>query len=269
MRFWKRMLVVWVACFAVCATCLPCQAEEEKAEKAEKALSGEVSLSALSAYIWRGQELSRHSLVLQPSFTLEYKGFSANLWGNWDSDPYFEGQDHWNEADYTFSYKGEYGLLNYGAGYLYYNTTETEDSQEVFLSLGLNTLLNPTLTVSKEVGHDLYWYFQLAVSHSFPLTKQLSLDLSAQAGYLISNDAEEYPEVGGDGNATGDKFNNIHDGTLTVALPYSVSESVTITPTLSYAFPLCGEARREMKYFSMTGNDSSFLYGGVIFAYSF
>ena len=85
----------------------------------------------------------------------------------------------------------------------------------------------------------------------------------------MSNDAVEYPEVDSDGVETGDKYDNFHDGTLTVSLPVSVSASVTITPTLSYTFPLCGDARREMKYFSMTGKDNTFLYGGVIFAYSF
>lgn len=254
------LLLVW---FAVLVTALPASAEDESG------LSGEVSVSALSQYIWHGQELSRNSVVLQPSFTLSYKGFSANIWGNWDADPYFEGEDHWNETDYTLSYDGEYSLFTFGAGYSYYHIPDYDDSQEVYLSLGLNTLLAPTMTVSKEVGHDLYWYFLLEVSHSFPLSDKLSLDLSAGASYLVSNDAVEYPEVDGDGVETGDKYNNFHDGTLTVSLPVSISEAVTITPTLAYTFPLCNDARREMKYFSMTGEDNTFVYGGVIFAYSF
>jgi len=264
MMIWKRTFFILVISLVVFVITAPCLAE------AEKAVSGEVSLSVLSSYIWRGQELSRHSMVLQPSFTLSYKGFSANLWGNWDSNPYFEREDSWNETDYTFSYKGEHGLLNYGAGTTYYdNMNNTDDSQDVFLSLGLNTLFHPTVTVYKEVGHDLYWYFMLAASTSFPLLERLSLDLSASAGYLVGNDAEEYPEVDGDGNKTGGKFNNFHDGTLMVGLPYTVSQNVTLTPNLSYTFPLCDEARWEMKYFSMSGKDSAYLYGGVIFSYRF
>lgn len=253
-------LLVWTAVF--CAV-LHASAEDESG------LTGEVSVSTLSQYIWHGQELSRNSIVLQPSFTLSYKSFSANIWGNGDSDPYFEGEDHWNETDYTLSYEGEYGMLTFGSGYSYYNFPDYEDSQEVYLSLGLNTLLAPTLTIYKEIGHDLYWYFSLDVSHSFSLSDKFSLNLSASASYLVSEDAKEYPEVDSQGNETGDKYNNFHDGTLTVSLPVSVSASVTITPTLSYTFPLCGDARREMKYFSMTGEDNTFLYGGVIFAYSF
>ena len=263
----KRAFMLLVGCLFIIALTFPVWAEDA-AEK-EEGITGEVSMAVMSQYIWHGQELSRHSAVLQPSFTLNYKGFSANIWGNWDSDPYFQGEDHWNETDYSLSYAGEYGLLTFGAGYCYYDMHGSVDSQEVFLTLGLNTLLAPTLTVYKEVEHDLYWYFLLNISHSFPLTEKLSLDLSASASYLSSNDAEAYPEVDGDGNETGHQFDNFHDGTLTVSLPYAVMDSITITPTLSYSFPLCSEARREMDYFSMTGKDHNFIYGGIIFAYSF
>lgn len=57
------------------------------AEEADKATGG-VDLSVLSAYIWRGQELSRHSVVVQPSATIGYKGFTFNAWGNLDTNPY-------------------------------------------------------------------------------------------------------------------------------------------------------------------------------------
>jgi hypothetical protein len=259
---WRRILLVFLFWFAVLTVAPPASAKEE-------GLSGEVAVAALSRYIWHGQEMSRNSAVLQPSFTLSYKGFSANIWGNLDSDPYIEGGHHWNETDYTLSYDGQYGLFTFGGGYSYYEMRNNSNSQEVYLSLGLSTLLAPTLTVYKEVGHDLYWYFLLAIHHSFPLSEKISLDLSAAASYLGSNDAGEYPKVDTNGLETGDKYNNFHDGTLKVNLPVSVSESVTITPTLSYTFPLCGDARQEMKYFSLTGEDNTFLYGGMIIAYSF
>jgi hypothetical protein len=117
----KGLLLVLLVWFTVFAVVIPASAEEESG------LAGEVSVSALSQYIWHGQELSRHSVVLQPSFTLSYKGFSANIWGNWDAEPYFEGEDHWNETDYTLSYEGEYGLLTFGAGYSYYDMDGSDD----------------------------------------------------------------------------------------------------------------------------------------------
>jgi len=43
--------------------------------------TGEYSVSAMSGYIYRGYELSRNSVVVQPSMTIGYRGFSANLFG--------------------------------------------------------------------------------------------------------------------------------------------------------------------------------------------
>ena len=259
----KRLLLILVVCLAVLNTAAS-WAEEDAGR-----ISGEVSIAAMSQYIDRGQELSRQSVVLQPSFTLSYKGFSANIWGSGDSDPYLENDDHWYETDYTLSYAGEYGIMTYEVGYSYYDMDSYDDSQDIYVILGLKVLLNPSLTVYKEVGHDLYWYFVAGVSHAFTLSGKLSLELCASAAYLASNDAEEYPEVDGEGTETGHKFDNFHDGTLTVSLPYAVSDQITVSPTLSYTFPLCSEARREIDYFSMTGEDHNFLYGGVNFAYSF
>ena len=45
-----------------------------------------LAVSALSKYVWRGFEMTKDSLVLQPSMTVAYKGFSANAWGNVDTD---------------------------------------------------------------------------------------------------------------------------------------------------------------------------------------
>jgi hypothetical protein len=76
-----------------------------------------------------------------------------------------------------------------------YNAVGGEDSQEVSLKLGIDVPLSPSLTVYREVMHDLYWYFLLTLSQSFPVSERLSIDLSASAGYLVSTDSEEYPEV--------------------------------------------------------------------------
>jgi hypothetical protein len=48
----------------------------------EESPSASADVAILSKYVWRGQELSRDSIVIQPSMTISYKGFSGNLWGN-------------------------------------------------------------------------------------------------------------------------------------------------------------------------------------------
>jgi len=244
---------------------LPAMAEEDMP-------SADLSVSVLSDYIWRGQELSRDSIVVQPSMTIGYKGFSANVWGNLDTDPYVaagNSPSSWNETDLTLSYGRDFGPLNISGGYIYYGLDGADDSQEVFLGLGLNTPLSPTLTVYREIDSYMHWYFLLGISHSFKITEAVSLDLSASASYLKSEDAADYPEINDQGVATGDKFNNFHDGVISARLPVSVAKYVTITPSLSYTFPLSSDASDEMKYRSKTGKDDNFVYGGVTLSLAF
>ena len=86
----------------------------------EEAPSADASVAFLSKYVWRGFELSDDSLVIQPSLTASYKGFSANFWGNLDTDNYTTGTHNWNETDFTLSYDGAYEKMGYGVGWIYY-----------------------------------------------------------------------------------------------------------------------------------------------------
>jgi len=260
--------------------------------------TGDVTVAALSQYLWRGYELSRNSLVIQPSVTVGYKGFTANLWGNIDTKPYFSGTGDtsytstMNETDFTLSYTKTVGLFNLGAGYIYYalaplnkDMPKRADAQELFVSVGLNTLLSPTLTVYKEIDHYRQWYFLLGVSHTFEFNKVLSLKLAATASYLAGTYADAglfnagagyggYPKFDGNALATNDKFNNFHDGNLTASLPIKVTKAITVTPTISYVFPLSEDARNEMKGQGLKGTapsdrDSAFIYGGLTASFSF
>lgn len=255
------------------------QAEEDKP-------TGDFTAAVLNQYIWRGYELSRNSIVIQPSMTLGYKGFSANIWGNLDTKPYSAAgasyASAWNETDLTLSYSKTLGLFNVGGGYIYYSlaslnkdAADRDDSQELFATVGLNTLLSPTLTLYKEIDHYRNWYFLLGISHVFELSKMVSLKLAASASYLLSTDAEKYPKFDGNALPTTDKFSNFHDGSVSAALPIKATDRITITPTLSYIFPLTGDAKDEMKGYGLKGTalpserDSSFLVGGILASFSF
>jgi len=114
----------------------------------------------------------------------------------------------------------------------------------------------------------------LGVSHAFELNKMISLKLAASASYLLSEDEETYPEFNGDAEPTDDKFSNLHDGTMTASLPIKATQYITVTPLISYVFPLSGDAKDEMKGRGIRGEqpsdrDSSFLYGGVTLSFTF
>ena len=82
------------------------------------------------------------------------------------------------------------------------------------------------------------------MSHVIELGKAASLKLSASAGYLLSTDADTYPKYDGNAAATDDKFRNFHDGTVSVSLPVKATDRITLTPTVSYIFPLTRDAGR-------------------------
>jgi hypothetical protein len=250
----------------------------------EEKPTGDFTTAILNQYIWRGYELSRNSTVIQPSSTLGYKGFSVNVWGNLDTKAYsptnasYPGT--WNETDMTLSYSKTMGLFTVGGGYVYYSLAslnrdlpDRNDSQELFITASFNTLLAPTVTIYKEIDHYRNWYFLIGISHVIDLNKMVSLKLAASAGYLLSTDADTYPKYN-NGAATTEKFNNFHEGTVSASLPIKVTDRITITPTLSYIFPLTNDAKDEMKGFGIKGTvplerDSSFVVGGIMAGFSF
>jgi hypothetical protein len=257
----------------------------------EEKPTGELSVSGLTAYIWRGYENTRNSIVIQPSLTVGYKGFSANIWGNLDTQPYSQtnvtNSSTWTETDYTLSYTKTIGIVNAGVGYIYYGlgaanagAAKPFDSQEVYVTVGLNTLLSPTLTAYKEIDHYHQYYFLLGVSHTVEFNKTVSLKLGASASYLLSDYADAtqyninassggYPKFNDSYQATNDKFSNFHDGVVTVSLPIHLVKYITVAPTVSYSFPLSGDANNEIKArgkkANPADNDSSFVYGGLTF----
>jgi hypothetical protein len=269
---------------AVPATTPEQNAVEQKQE--EDKVTGEIDLSVLSAYIWRGYEQTRDSIVVQPAVTASYKGFSLNVWGNLDTRPYSAADAkyaaNYTETDYTISYSKKFGILQVTPGYIYYGLgapyaggTAPLDSQELFLTLGLDTILQPTLTAYKEIDHYRQWYFLLGVSHTIEFNKIISLKLAASASYLLSTDETTYAKYDSNSLPTTDKYNNFHDGTASVSLPIAVYKTLSVTPTVSYVFPLCDDARYEMRAYGKQGaanpsdRDSSYLYGGVTLSYTF
>ncbi len=289
---WGMLIALLVLSAVLLSGPLTVQAADEAkpAEAAttqkEDAVTGDATLSVLSAYIWRGQELSRHSAVIQPSITASYKGFSANLWGNIDTRPYASGDDkyasNFTETDATLSYTHAFGMVSVGAGYIYYGLAgaaaggaDLMDSQEIFATVSVDTILAPTLTVYKEIDHYHQWYATLGVSHTFALHEKVGLKLAGTLSYLKSEDEGTYPKFDSDSVATGDKFNNFHDAVVSVAVPIHVINGLSVTPTLTYVFALSDDAKYEMRGRGLQGaanpadRDCAYLYGGIALSYSF
>jgi len=229
--------------------------------RADDKPTADLTVGFYSQYIWRGYELSRDSLVIQPSMTVGYRGFGFNLWGNLDTAQYNPGGEepaNWNETDMTLSYDGAAGMVGYTLGYIYYGLDGIDDSQDIYAGVSLDTILSPTLTVYHDVTGLAITYITLDVSYAVPVSEKLSLDLGAKAGYL--DDDNDYRAL--------------HDGVLSVSLSIPVTDYVTVAPELYYSFPLSSKASdagysSSIKAMSLNGEDDSFVYGGLAVSLAF
>ncbi|MBI5556637.1 MAG: hypothetical protein HY885_03290 [Deltaproteobacteria bacterium] len=256
------MALTAILCSGIAASSV--RAEEDKP-------TANLSVAALSKYVWRGYEYSKDSIVLQPSMTVAYKGFSMNLWGNLDTDHHetFATSDadssSWTETDLTLSYTLNTSLVDYGLGYIYYALDGFDDTQEVYVSATLKTLLSPSLTIYRD--YDFYpgWYISAGVSHSLPITDTLSLALGAKVGYYDIDDEATLA----DPNDHHDAYSGFHDGSLSASMTFPVTDFLSVTPSIAYSFPLDSDAEDVIEALSANGKDSDFVYGGVTLSMSF
>ncbi|MFZ5776372.1 MAG: hypothetical protein ACOY3Z_12885 [Thermodesulfobacteriota bacterium] len=259
------MRIKTIACGAVITgMCLAGFAGVALAE-AEKP-TADLTVAALNQYIWRGFAFSRDSVVVQPSMTVGYKGFSANMWANVDTDLYAAETKSWTETDLTLSYGWAMGPVNCTAGYIYYGLDGMEDTQEFFASAGLDMLLKPTLSVYRDTDNLAGWYLTLGVSHALPLTKELNLDLGAKVGYLAADEASSYGEVNSGIESATDAYSGLLDGVLSASVTIPVTQYFSVTPQLAYSFALSGEASDLLSARNLSAIDKdedSFIYGGI------
>jgi uncharacterized protein (TIGR02001 family) len=243
----KKLVTGIAAAALLLAAGLPAARAEEEAPTAE------ASVALLSKYVWRGFELSDDSLVIQPSLTTSYKGFSANLWANLDTDYYATESHNWNETDLTLSYDGAYEKLGYGVGWIYYALEDgAEDTQEFYGTLSYDILLAPTLTMyfdTDEFGGA--WYANLGFGHTFMIAEKYGLDLGLSFGYL--DDGNDYSEF--------------HNGLLSASMSFPIGKYVAITPEISWSFALSDEASDLIE--GGPSNEDNFVYGGLSASFSF
>lgn len=248
------------------------EAAEKKADKPE--FSGSVDM--LSQYVWRGIALSRGSVVFQPSMTVSFKGFSANIWGNWDtneSNPYglikpYRNAAKWNETDFTFSYSKEVlKNLTLTGGVIYYaldSNNSAYDSFEVFGGVAYKfPWFDVGFQVFKEVANLPGWYLTWNISKSITLpiewkilADKPTLDLMAGWSAELSNSKLAYP------TESGGFYRSMHAGILSAGLNLPVLKHITVTPKVMFWYGLGGQSTYTLRALSWDGGHNHIL-GGV------
>jgi hypothetical protein len=240
-------------------------AEEEK-------VAVNASLGVLNRYVFRGYQIGKNSLVFQPSLTAAYKGFSANFWGNIDSDehatqtfkPDRPGQKSFNETDLTLSYTYPIGNMELTGGYIYYGTKYTAETEEFYASVAYNTFAKPTLTIYQDITSYPGTYVNLSLSQSWKIYKEITLDLGASASYFWGWSGYWKTFDSSTGAYTGDKYRALHSGMALAGFTIPIAKNLAVQPVVQYWVPLSDRAKRMVDGNSYNPNgtvNGTFVYG--------
>ncbi len=213
--------------------------------------SSSASVDIMSSYIWRGFEL-HEDVAVQPSVGITYGGFGANLWSDYNTDT-----EEAVETDLTLNYAFPIDKFSIEAGYIYFALDGANDTQELYLTVGYDVILSPSITVYYDIEEGDGAFLTASIGHSFTLPKDMSLDL----GVSVSYNAESKYSIG--------DYNEFHNADLSASLGIPVTENTSITPMIAGTFALSDEAEAAIEALSADGDESSFIYGGVNLTLSF
>lgn len=261
-----------------------------------------LSTDILSQYIFRGAAQSANSAVIQPSFTATYLGFTANVWGNFDTSRYsknplmtLEGQAanpvapgqrvnnaKWTETDFTVSYTKEV-CKNFSVtlGNVYYALQQpisAFDEDEPYGGISYTfPWFTAAFTTYGEVTHHFDVWFELDLTKSIPvdmLCKGATLDLGASFGYLILLRDDNVLSLAGVPAFTPSpiaiapsavhlgSYSHFHTAQLTADVKFPIGKYITVAPKVGVWLPLTSAADDYLQANSLD-KDSTHFYGGI------
>ena len=283
------LMVWWVPALAQEAAA-PAAAPEVKKDEApaEDKPTASLGVDLFSQYIWRGFALSRNSVVFQPSLTGAYKGFSLNVWGNFDtsqSNPFVSTsrQAKWNETDFTFGYSRDLYTgtaiksISANIGVIYYALDSVNnpqgDSFEIYYGLAADVnWFKLAVTANQEVLHYPGWWLTLGISRVFELpfkiqdNSNVSVELGHNFIFLFSRDQVAYPNLSTSNPV--EAFSGPLAGQFYATLNIPVHKYVTIAPKIGYWYAAGGNST-DLLGGSSWDSQHNHVYGGVnvTFAY--
>jgi len=243
----------WLKAMVILLTILLACTRQISHAQETKDVSASISTGVYNQYIFRGYEIGQKGVVIQPSVGVSYKGFSASIWSNIDTNQRNtktatftnEFKKGLNETDLTLSYTHNIKALALTGGYIYYGTKYADETEEVFISLALDVVGKPTLSIYRDITNYKGTYINLGLSHSFPLNKGTTLDLSGSFGYFAGESDYWRTYERSTASYTGSKYRGLHDGMVKAGLTIPMKKAFTIQPSLQYWFPLSSNAKKE------------------------
>jgi len=221
---------------------------------------GTFSTAVASRYVWRGQTLSK-GFVAQPTVGITIGGFGANLWSNVDLDNDEADDDGivMNETDLTLTYTVPVGPVSLTGGVIHYDF-DGSDTQEIYLTAALATLLNPSLSLYYDIDEGEGGFAVLAVSQAIP-AGPVSLTAGASVGFNIDDKAMGV-------NSDGEKFTGLYYGEVSLATSIPLFGNVSLDPRIAYSTALGGDGEDAIAAISVDGKKNMF-YGSVALTAAF
>ncbi len=179
----------------------------------------------VSKYVWRGQNLS-NTASYQPGVSFGYKDLTVSSWSNVAHTAFGDSGvagNHWTEHDFTVDYGiglGDKVALNVGyINYAFPNFSDGRYSNEVYASLGIDTILEPTFSVYGDFHNGDGMYYNFGIGHAVDMGKGVALGLSASVGV---------------NNGQWIEATTVSDVVLGVSLDLPISDNVTLSPFYNY-----------------------------------
>lgn len=228
----KLILIALVLILALAAVSTPALAAIE--------VEGDAYVGFYDKYLWRGFDLSGSKPVAQGGVDLTAGNFSLGYWTNVQlssdtGEGYKSGEA--TETDIVLDYSRDINdLVSISVGNIYYILDSLDDTNELYFTVALSTVLEPAVTVyydwDEAQGDGLY--ITASIGHAFNLSEALSLNLGALVGY---NQESDY--------AVGD-YTDWHNYELSAGVDYAVTDQISVTPSFLFSSGISDEAKQSI-----------------------
>ncbi len=241
----KKFFVALAAVVLVATTLVPAQAVN---------VEGDAYIGVFNKYLWRGFDLSGGEPVAQGGVDLSAYGFTVSYWSNLqlsgDEGAGLKGGEITETdivLDYTFDLND---FVSLSVGNIFYQLEGLEDTNELYLGIGLSTILEPSLTVyyDYDKADEDGLFYQFAIGHGFDFSDSLSLGLGAAVSY---NQNSDY--------AVGD-YSDWHNYELSLGVDYALNENFSVSPSFLYSAPISDDAKSAIDSETVFGLTATFAF---------
>ena len=225
----KLIVIAFALTLALVAVSTPALATIE--------VEGDAYVGVYDKYLWRGFDLSGGKPVAQAGVDLTAGNFTLSYWTNLQlssdtGEGYKSGEA--TETDIVIDYSRDISdLVSISVGNIYYILDGLDDTNELYFSAALSTILEPAVTVyydwDEADGDGLY--YTASIGHSFALSDALGLSIGALVGY---NQESDY--------AIGD-YSDWHNYELSASIDYAITDQLSVTPSFLFSSGISDDAK--------------------------